>query len=511
VTFDQDMDETTLNSSTVVVNGKCTGLHVGTYTYDSPSNTVTFTPDHQFAAGEEVTIVLSTDTRTLAGGPLAESRVLSFTTATHGGSGEFEFVGSREAGWYVWSVIAADLTADGHLDLAAISQDNATVYFNDGQGDFSGPAQVPGVSGRQIVAGDFNADGYIDLATDHGGGVSVSLNDQAYSFEPPVTYTVGTDPYYICVADLNGDGFLDLTATNYSDDNVSVLLNVGDGTFADQLTYDVGGAPQGTAAADLDRDGDIDLAVGNRDDHSVSVLLNDGNGFFFGRSDYDLGALNQPWPMCASDFDGDGDIDLAMGPYLSGSVENLVVIFNDGSGGFGSPDAYNVGAMPSLVTGDLDSDGDMDLASLFYHGIMFNDGNGVFVEGTPYGSPASSGQSVFAADFDEDGDLDLVNANVVNHTISIHMNLNSTCCADRVGDANGMGGDEPTIGDIAIMIDALFITGVCEGTVDCIAEADINQSGGADPVCDDITIGDIAQLIDYLFITGPSLGLPDCL
>jgi hypothetical protein len=48
-------------------------------------------------------------------------------------------------------------------------------------------------------------------------------------------------------------------------------------------------------------------------------------------------------------------------------------------------------------------------------------------------------------------------------------------------------------------------------TVDCIAEADINQSGGADPVCDDITIGDIAQLIDYLFITQDPGLMPDCL
>ena len=70
------------------------------------------------------------------------------------------------------------------------------------------------------------------------------------------------------------------------------------------------------------------------------------------------------------------------------------------------------------------------------------------------------------------------------------------------------------------MIDARFITGVCvvdEGLpsevhiIECLAEADINQSGGAVPSCDDITIGDVSYLIDYLFITGPSLGLLDCI
>ncbi len=90
-------------------------------------------------------------------------------------------------------------------------------------------------------------------------------------------------------------------------------------------------------------------------------------------------------------------------------------------------------------------------------------------------------------------------------------NLLALNCEGRVGDANGLGGDEPTIGDISVMIDAKFITGTCDGIIACLAEADVNQSGGTDPTCDDITIGDISILIDYLFISGPSLGLNDCL
>ena len=87
----------------------------------------------------------------------------------------------------------------------------------------------------------------------------------------------------------------------------------------------------------------------------------------------------------------------------------------------------------------------------------------------------------------------------------------TSCCVGRVGDANGAGGDEPTIGDVSTMIDAKFITGTCTDIITCLPEADINQSGGAEPTCDDITIGDVATLIDYLFITGQSLGLPACL
>ncbi len=83
------------------------------------------------------------------------------------------------------------------------------------------------------------------------------------------------------------------------------------------------------------------------------------------------------------------------------------------------------------------------------------------------------------------------------------------CCVGRVGDASNLGGDEPTVGDVSLLIDAKFITGSCD-VIACLTEGDINQSGGEYPTCDDISIGDVSILIDYLFITGPTLGLPEC-
>ncbi len=85
-----------------------------------------------------------------------------------------------------------------------------------------------------------------------------------------------------------------------------------------------------------------------------------------------------------------------------------------------------------------------------------------------------------------------------------------SCCTGRVGDANGSSDDEPTIGDLTVMIDALFIGNNWE-VIPCLDEADINQSGGIVPETGDITIGDVSYLIDYLFIAGPEIGLADCL
>lgn len=82
----------------------------------------------------------------------------------------------------------------------------------------------------------------------------------------------------------------------------------------------------------------------------------------------------------------------------------------------------------------------------------------------------------------------------------------TSCCVGRVGDANGTGGDEPTIGDINAMIDHLYIY---LNPLPCLSEADANQSGGLDPVEEDITILDIMVIVDHMFITEREL--PFCL
>ncbi len=85
-----------------------------------------------------------------------------------------------------------------------------------------------------------------------------------------------------------------------------------------------------------------------------------------------------------------------------------------------------------------------------------------------------------------------------------------SCCNGRVGDVNGSGDDEPTIGDVSVLIDAMFIS-VDPNMLTCYSEADINQSGGSEPQRADITIGDLSYLIDYLFISIGMIELPDCM
>jgi hypothetical protein len=86
------------------------------------------------------------------------------------------------------------------------------------------------------------------------------------------------------------------------------------------------------------------------------------------------------------------------------------------------------------------------------------------------------------------------------------------CCHGLVGNANGSIDEVPTLGDISVMIDMLFISGK---EVACLAEADINLSGGCNPTRGDITIGDLSMFINTSFgikarTTGLWLGWADC-
>jgi hypothetical protein len=55
----------------------------------------------------------------------------------------------------------------------------------------------------------------------------VLLGNGDGTFQAPRGYSVGSGPRSVVVADLNGDGFVDVVTANYQSANVSVLINDG--------------------------------------------------------------------------------------------------------------------------------------------------------------------------------------------------------------------------------------------------------------------------------------------
>ncbi len=263
-------------------------------------------------------------------------------------------------------------------------------------------------------------------------------------------------------------------------------------------TGDAGdGAPQGGAAAGgnggnsggvkIRGTGGVDTGVENGEDHHVKIGEPGDGG---------AGAGGAPKPGTDGDsgvIDEDGQMILVMGlpagPDHS-SMTGSLIMFR---------------AVDSLVFSSM-----ADSSILAYDAICISVSDGpLILRGcAPLSFVAGSNIYISAVDIIVDPEVPLDDLMYPAPTYGVCI---PGCCIDRVGDANGMGGDEPTIGDISVMIDAKFITGTCEGIILCTPEADVNQSGSAYASCNDITIGDISILIDYLFITGPSVGLHDCL
>jgi len=238
--------------------------------------------------------------------------------------------------------------------------------------------------------------------------------------DPGARFRAGKGPGSLALADLNGDGRLDLVVANDESGDVTVLLGNGKGSFVETpgSPFPAGKSPNDIAIADFDGDGKPDLAFPNHDTSHVTVLLGDGRGGFRPAPGSPVGVQSRPHPhgIAAADFDGDGHIDFVVESWANDQVE---VVFGIGGGRFRTPGRlFGVGKMPyqRLRAGDVNGDGAPDLVTTNFEGgnvtVLLGDGKGSLAAAP--GSPFPAGASPFSvalADVDRDGHLDLVVAN----------------------------------------------------------------------------------------------------
>jgi hypothetical protein len=278
-----------------------------------------------------------------------------------------------------------------------------------------------------------------------GNGSNISPS----SFAPRVDLAGGNGPYVICIADLDGDGKPDLVAINYYDDNISLFRNISTNgslttdSFAPRVDLpSFGGAPLGLAVADVDGDGKLDLVVSDSSNNRVLVYRNIStvgtlttNSF---AAPVAFSAGNSPAAVRVRDLDGDGRPDIVC---VNSGDNTLSILRNIGTAGslttnsFAAQVVLATGPNPSdLVIADLDGDGKPDLVQLNYTPSFFSVFRNTSVPGgidtnsfaarVDFATPGE-GNSIIVGDVDGDGKPDVIVGLASGSAISVYRNLAS--------------------------------------------------------------------------------------
>lgn len=318
------------------------------------------------------------------------------------------------------------------------------LLINDGTGKFTDESQqrLPLRKGdsEDIAIADFDGDNDLDIifvAEDDQLNEYLENNGKGYftdiSYRLPVSGTSNA----VITADINLDGHPDLLIGNAPDRQGQggqnyCLINDGHGRWKDESVERISAsrkASQDLELADIDGDGDLDLIVANEDDSQL--FINDGKGFFQDETADRLPIAKGKWETREADFgdmDGDGDMDLFLANvnFRQTKDNQNRLLLNDGKGHFTDvTTAYLPLENMHTVDGDfidLDGDGDLDIltGNGFGHSYMayINLGGKKFENHADWVYPPSvkgDGIDLEQADFNGDGILDLYLCNFLGH------------------------------------------------------------------------------------------------
>ncbi|MFD2783890.1 FG-GAP-like repeat-containing protein [Hymenobacter rubripertinctus] len=273
-------------------------------------------------------------------------------------------------------VAVADLNGDGRLDIVTTNfTGNQTIVFLNPAatpGTFgAGVAYTTGgTNPLPVGVADMNGDGLPDIvvANRNEATVGILLNSMTTpgTFGAATTYSYGFGVTYgLRLGDLNNDGRPDVAVTLQSSNQVGVLLNSATtpGTLGTAVAYPVNGSvPDEVRLADVNGDGRLDIITANTGGSgSVSVLLASGApGSFTAGVNYPGGGGNVA--VTLGDVTGDGLTDIVTPTGQSGTSVN--VLPGQGNGTFGAAVSFPIGAAfhYGVELGDLNGDGRLDIA-----------------------------------------------------------------------------------------------------------------------------------------------------
>jgi hypothetical protein len=350
-----------------------------------------------------------------------------------------------------------------------------------------------------VVVADLRGDGKLDIATANSGSntVSVHLGNGNGTFQRARNFVAGKGANYLAVGDFRGDGRLDLVTLNYTDNDVSVLLGNGNGTFQASKNFflprgihgDVQSPRGGVAVADLNHDGKLDLVITAEGVKYpqygyVDVFLGNGDGTFSPKATYLLSAPSPQYSLALEDVLGHRTPDLIVANYS----RNTISLFpGKGDGTFGTPLSIGTGPNPvGIAVGDLNRDGKLDIVVANSGSTtiteLLNQGGGKFQAHNYTVGRVPDG--VVLADFNRDGKLDVATDNILDSDVSV-----------LLGNGNGTFQSAQS-----------YRTNV---TPWWIASGDFNHDGYPDLVTCNKSVNDVSVLINNRIWTATTVFLSD--
>lgn len=338
------------------------------------------------------------------------------------GDGTFDAPRSITTSVDPWTLHADDLDGDGKLDLIIANLgDVVDVRWGRGDGTFEATPLVfePAFYPIWLATGDMNEDGRPDIVVGHEqGAITITTINADRTHNPPFRADMRGFVYGMKVADLDGDGHLDVVAADPIQFQVAIFRGKGDGTLHERIDLPGGRFTEGVDLGDFNGDGRLDIVAGQSIEQTLLILHGQPDGTFGGPAEHLAG--NNVYEVRVADLDHDGDDDI-----VTANIDGFSVLLQKGRGEFPQLESYSVGGNLGpydLITADLNNDGipEAVTANGLHNtiSVFLGTANGKLQEAALYRG-RDGAYRVIAAHLNSDDDLDLAIANVSDNSLTI--------------------------------------------------------------------------------------------